>query len=363
MAKVTIAGCGIVGATIAYELSKSDLDVTVVDQQPAPVEPDLSVCPSATGAALGVLMGAISKKEKGNNLRMRLAGIQYYERTVPELEALTGLAIPFNRQGIVMLQFESDLSVWERLVGIREQQGWTLEIWQRDRLQQQFPFLNLDQVSAAVYSPHDRQVNPVALTRALIKAAKLNGATFKFNTSVRGATDQSVQTSNGDIASDYFIVSAGLGSTALTAALATPVDIRPVLGQAIEIRLKEPLCANCTLPVISGNDVHLVPLSETEYWIGATVEFPTEAGLSLPPDGAMFEAVMDQAIAFCPAIAQAETIRTWYGVRPRPQGRPAPIIETLPGHPHILLATGHYRNGVLLAPATAAKVRETILGS
>lgn len=361
MTKVTIAGCGIVGATIAYELSKLDLDVTVVDQQPAPVEPDLRICPSATGAALGVLMGAISKKEKGNNLRMRLAGIQYYERTVPELEALTGLAIPFNRRGILMLQFEPDLSVWERLIEIRERQGWRLEIWDCDRVGQQFPFLNLDPVSAAIYSPGDRQVNPVALTRALIAGAKHNGVRFKFNTSVTGATEQSVQTSDGNIASDVLIIAAGLGSTALTASLATPVDIRPVLGQAIGLRFQEPLSPACTLPVITGNDVHLVPLTQTEYWVGATVEFPTEAGLSLPPDRAMFEAVMDHAISICPAIAQAETVRTWYGVRPRPQGRPAPIVEPLPGHPHILLATGHYRNGILLAPATAAKVRDAIL--
>jgi glycine/D-amino acid oxidase-like deaminating enzyme len=71
--QVTIAGCGVVGATIAYELSKvPGLEITVLEQQPQPVAADLQICPTATGAALGVLMGVISKKEKGNNLRMRL---------------------------------------------------------------------------------------------------------------------------------------------------------------------------------------------------------------------------------------------------------------------------------------------------
>ncbi|NDJ17269.1 NAD(P)/FAD-dependent oxidoreductase [Myxacorys almedinensis] len=367
MTKVTIAGCGIVGAMIAYELSKiSAVEVTVLDQQPLPVEPHLRVCPSATGAALGVLMGAISKKEKGNNLRMRLFGIQSYEQTIPELEALTGLTIPFNRQGILMLQFDDDLSSWQRLIPIREKQGWRVEIWNCDRVHQTFPHLGLEGVSAAVYSPGDRQVNPVDLTRALIAGAKKNGAVFKFNTRVINATGiaatgQTIHTSDGDIASDYLIISAGLGSSALTTALAAPVEIRPVLGQALHLRLKHPL-SDRALPVVSGNDVHLVPLSDTEYWVGATVEFPTEEGISLPPNRAMVEAMMDQAIALCPAIAQAETIRTWQGVRPRPQGRPAPIIEVLPGYPQILLATGHYRNGVLLAPATAAKVKTAIFG-
>jgi glycine/D-amino acid oxidase-like deaminating enzyme len=171
--------------------------------------------------------------------------------------------------------------------------------------------------------------------------------------------DRTVQTSQGDIDSDYLVVSAGIGSTKLTASFSNPVDIRPVLGQAIQVRLPQPL--SDAQPVITGNDVHLVPLGNAEYWIGATVEFPTEDGVVLPLDRVMFDQVMRQAIAFCPALSNAETIRTWYGLRPRPQGRPAPIIERLPGHNHVLLATGHYRNGVLLAPATANQIKEAIL--
>ncbi|MCY7272444.1 MAG: FAD-dependent oxidoreductase, partial [Phormidesmis sp. CAN_BIN44] len=130
-------------------------------------------------------------------------------------------------------------------------------------------------------------------------------------------------------------------------------------GQAIHLRLDQPLGTD--QPVITGNDVHLVPLGNCDYWVGATVEFPSDVG-ELAPDAASFEAVMRQAIAFCPDLAHAETIRTWYGLRPRPQGRPAPIIERLSGYQNILLATGHYRNGVLLAPATAEKVRRAIEG-
>lgn len=358
--KVAIVGCGIVGSTIAYELSKiPGLDITVLDRQPAPIAPSLSVCPTATGAALGVLMGAISTKEKGNNLRMRLSSIQYYDKLIPNLEAVTNCTIPYNRQGILMLQFEEDLTRWERLVEIRRSQGWTLEILGVDRLQADFPQLNLDAVKAAIYSPQDRQVNPVALTHALITAAKQRGVTFQFDTTVTGANDREVHTTQGTIQTDWLVISAGLGSTPLTAALSQTVDICPVLGQAIHLRLKYPLGNTALQPVITGNDVHLVPVGDGEYWVGATVEF-SETDLPLTPDRAQFEAVMQQAIAMCPALANAETIRTWSGLRPRPQGRPAPIVERLPGYSNVLLATGHYRNGVLLAPATAEKVKEMI---
>ncbi len=352
--KVAIVGSGIVGASIAYELSKiSDLTVMVFDRLPAPVEADLSVCPTSTGAALGVLRGVISKKEKGRGLQMRLTSLEAYETLIPELETLTGMVIPFNRQGILMLEFEEDLTRWKRLVEIRRSQGLTLEIWECDRLSADFPQLRLDKVKAAIYSPSDRQVNPVALTHALIKAAQQNGAIFQFDTPVTGAIDHELHTPQGKITTDWIVISAALGSTPLTTSMNHPVEIRPVLGQAIHLRLDKPL--HSIEPVITGNDVHLVPLGGGDYWVGATVEFEEDAVI-LKPDRAQWDAVMNQAIAFCPSLTDAKPIRFWYGLRPRPQGRPAPIVELLPGCNQVLLDTGHYRNGVLLAPATAKMV-------
>jgi glycine/D-amino acid oxidase-like deaminating enzyme len=108
-------------------------------------------------------------------------------------------------------------------------------------------------------------------------------------------------------------------------------------------------------PVITGDDVHIVPVGEGEYWVGATVEFPNELG-DVVAEPTLLEKVRQEAIAFCPALAEATILRTWSGKRPRPEGRPAPVIGQLPGYSNVLLATGHYRNGVLLAPATAQAI-------
>ena len=170
----------------------------------------------------------------------------------------------------------------------------------------------------------------------------------------------SVETTEGKIAADWFVVAAGLGSTPLTAQLNQMVDIRPVLGQALQVRLEHPLGNPEFQPAITGNDVHIVPVGGGDYWVGATVEFPTN-GNEIPPNQELLESVKQQAIAFCPKLAQASIIRTWSGLRPRPEGRPAPIIGKLPGYSNVLLATGHYRNGVLLAPATAYAIREMII--
>ena len=361
--QVMVVGCGVVGAAIAYELSQMmgqipNLTVTVVDRgQPAQ---------ACTGAALGVLMGAISTKAKGNHLRMRLASIQRYNDWIPELERMTGRRIPFNRQGILRLCFAGeDLAGWRSLAKIRQAQGWTLEVWDPCQLVDSYPYLNLEPVLesatkpmiGAVYSPQDRQVDPTALTLALVEAAQQNGVTFQFNTPV-----------TAPFVADWVVIAAGLGSTSLTKALQQPVELRPVLGQAMQVHLDPPL-GNAAQPVITGHDVHIVPLEGGDYWIGATVEFP-QAGAGewgttgtpqpLVPNPNLLEQVRQQAIAICPDLAHATLQRTWYGLRPRPEGRPAPIIERLSGDRNVILATGHYRNGVLLAPATAQKVAEII---
>jgi len=356
---VVIIGCGVIGATIAYELSRvPGLNITVIDQNP-PAQ-------ASTGAALGVLMGAISQKIKGKAWQMRSESIQRYETLIPELVALTGREIPFNRQGLLHLCFlGEDMTGWEKLAEVRHSQGWQLEVWDRERVNLCCPQLSSDRITGAVYSPQDRQVDPTALTLALIEASSLRGVTFKFGVGVGGMPSSiegsevkcpEIETSVGNITADWFVVAAGLGSSLLTAQLRQPVDIRPVLGQAWHLRLGSPLAADFQ-PVITGDDVHIVPVGQSDYWIGATVEFPTSERLLPDPD--YLESVRQQAIAFCPELAKAEIIRTWSGLRPRPEGRPAPIIEKLPGS-NILLATGHYRNGVLLAPATARAIYEMI---
>ena len=381
---VVIIGCGVVGAAIAYELSQvKGLNITVFEQkQPAQ---------GSTSAALGVLMGIISSKTKGIAWRMRESSIQRYTTLIPELEAITGRKIPCNRQGIVMLLSENlerplesgveVLSEWEQLREIRQYQSWELQIWDQEQLQKYCPQVNDPQIIGAVYSPQDLQLNATALTLALVDAAQRNGVNFKFGVSVTGTETPPpppptplhikkglgearkcnfIETTEGKVTADWFIMSAGLGSTALTAQLDQIVNIRPVLGQALYLSLGHSLGNPDFQPVITGNDVHIVPMGNGDYWVGATVEFPNEQD-QIPPNQELLAAVRQQAIAFTPDLATAKVLRTWSGLRPRPEGRPAPIIDKLPGFTNVLLATGHYRNGVLLAPATATAIREMIL--
>ncbi|MBW4468366.1 MAG: FAD-binding oxidoreductase [Pegethrix bostrychoides GSE-TBD4-15B] len=352
MQQVIVVGCGIIGAMLAYELTQSGLQVTVLDRQP-PAQ-------AATGAALGVLMGVISQKTKGRAWAMRQISILRYAELIPELETALGHALPWNPQGILKLGFsEEDLVKWQALAELRQQQGWRLEFWSPDQVMAHCPQVQPSDLKAGLYSPQDGQIDPTALTLALVEAAQRRGACFRFDIEVqRLAANGRLQTSAGELEADWIVIAAGLGSTPL---LPVPqVTLSPVLGQAIRVKTTKPLGKPEFQPIITGQDIHLVPLGSCEYWVGATVEFDLAENAPIPEP---LEEVWQGAIALWPELAAAVRISSWSGLRPRPVNRPAPIVEPLLGYPHVLLATGHYRNGVLLAPATAQIVRDAIAGS
>ncbi|PZO22931.1 MAG: FAD-dependent oxidoreductase [Leptolyngbya foveolarum] len=365
--KIVIVGCGIVGATIAYELSQNiSSDIQVLDQQP-PAQ-------GSTGAALGVLMGAISVRVKGRTWKLREASIRRHKTLLAELSE-QGYSIP-HTSGIVSLCFDEDkLPRWTALKEKREKQGWPLEIWHPAELKKRCPQITLDspeaetptetrRVKAAIYSSSDGQVDPVALTNALVTAAKVRDVRFHWNAEVTQLEIErqrcvAVQTTQARLEADWVILTAGLGSAALTQFASEPLALIPVLGQAAEIQLPKTLGLKDFQPVINGDDIQFVPLGEGRYWLGATVEFPSEdEALEAQADG--IESLLKGAERFCSAIAQAKIIKTWSGLRPRPVGQPAPVIKPLGDTENVTLATGHYRNGVLLAPATALAVCELL---
>ena len=354
MQQVIVVGCGIVGAMVAYELAQvDDLQVMVIDRQP-PAE-------AATGAALGVLMGIISQKTKGRAWAMRQTSIARYAQLLPELEAALGRQLPWNPQGILKLGFaEDDWAKWQILVELRQQQGWRLELWTPSQVTASCPQVCPDGLTAGLYSPQDYQVDPTALTLALVEAAQLRGVKFRFDVEVQQLEpDGNLQTSVGELSADWVVIAAGLGSMPLLPI--PPLLLSPVLGQAIRVRTAELLGKPEFQPVITAHDIHLVPLGDCKYWVGATVEFEPDQ----PPDGdaERLAEVWQGAVALWPELATATRLASWSGLRPRPVNRPAPIVEPLAGHPHVFLATGHYRNGVLLAPATAQLVRAAVTGT
>lgn len=332
----------------------------------------------STAAALGVGMAVISHKVKGRNWQLRERSLKRYQTLISELETLTGREIQHNTHGILSLCFAAEeLPRWRSLQAIRHKQGYELELWEPEQVGDRCPHLSTAGVAAGIYSPQDFQVNPTDLTLALVAGAQANGAEFYFGEPVVGFDEADLETSsqegrrcgamhteNQSFAADAIVISAGLGTLPLTQVLHQPTPISPVLGQALHLHLDECLGDLNFQPVVNGNDIHLVPLGNGDYWVGATVEFPPDTGLdealAMKPEAERLDEVLASAVAYCPALAAGKITQRWSGLRPRPQGQAAPVIQPLAGYSNIWLATGHYRNGVLLAPATALAIRDVL---
>lgn len=391
--KIAIIGGGVIGATIAYELTQLAQDrsrcpglrVTLFDRH-TPGQ-------GATGAALGLCMGAISGKTKGRAWDLRHRSLQRYPSLLAELETKLGSPLPHNTQGLLKLCGDAaEYPRWQRLADLRRSQGYRLDLLDAATLRHRYP-LQFPDIAFGIHSPQDWQIQPRPLTQALLQVAQTQGLRLCSATPVQqilphpsGALQ--VTTPAATETFDRVILCAGLASPELLAPAWCPPDrlaplplvpsqplvLEPVLGQGAKLRLPHPLSAQ-PLPVLTAQDIHLVPLGGRDYWLGATLEFqpdrpplPSPAGpvadpatspASLPgpwlPNPQSWADLWAKALAFWPELAQGEILETWAGARPRPVGRSAPVIETWPGAEAIVVATGHYRNGVLLAPATAQR--------
>ena len=353
MPRIAIVGAGIVGAAIAFELSQiAELEVLLLDaKQPGQ---------GSTQAALGILLGIISHKKQGRGWQLREQGIRAYQELLPVLEARTGQPIS-RTQGVLKLLTVEDLTRWQKLQRTRHRQGYPLEIWTTEQTRSRYAWLP-DRITGAIYSPQDGQIAPVPLTQALITAAQQQGVETRFQTSIlplpanpNTSRLQQLPTAQGAIPVDAVIVTAGLGSGGITQAQSSKIQLEPIIGQAWHLQLPQAWDSAATPPVITTDDIHLVPLANRQVWLGATVEFPADCPTGLPSEHLKND-LWQKALAVYPFLQQAEILRHWHGKRPRPAGETTPVIRQLFPFENVLIASGHYRNGVLLAPGTAKEV-------
>ncbi|MCF2972340.1 FAD-dependent oxidoreductase [Synechococcus sp. Nb3U1] len=350
---VVVIGCGVVGCAIAYELAVAGLSVIGVEAG------DLAA--GSTGAALGILVGISSQQVSGDGVELRLKSLERFDPLIARLEEDLGRDLPVNRCGILKLLKLGEADDWQETLAARQQAGYRLQLLSPAEVGSLQPGLRAD-LAGAIYSPQDRQIQPKLLTQALLEAAQRKGARFFFHQPVQRVKRspdppfrlQAVYTPDLTFSAGQVILAAGLGSSPLADELDLRVPLQAVKGQALRVKAPNLLLG----PVITDEDLHLVPLGDGSLWVGATVEFHAPH-----PDPTLqtLQDLLTRAITLCPALAEATLVDQWAGYRPRPTRQRAPILGFAPPYTNLLIATGHYRNGVLLAPITAAVMRDLVL--
>lgn len=341
-ADVVVIGCGVIGAGIAYQIALSGQSVIVVEAKDPARE--------ATGAALGILMGIASQRTTGEALDLRLKSSRLFEPWIAQIESDIHRSLPVNRNGILHILDPGEVSDWQDTLDHRKAAGYPLDYYSQEQIKTLQPGLR-PEITEAIYSPQDRQVSPQVLTHALIQAARGRGVQFFFHqpvTQVKTISGRinALYTPDYTISAGLVIVSAGLGSAPLSELLGIRIPLQAVKGQALQVYTSRISLG----PVITKKECYLVPLPDGSIGIGATVEFQAHYPQSTLQG---IQSLLTQAIHLCPALAEAEILSTWSGSRPRPNGQRAPILGFVPSYQNLIVATGHYRNGVLLAPITA----------
>jgi glycine oxidase len=388
---VLIIGGGVIGLAIAWRAAQRGLRVTVAD--PAPGQ-------GATHAAAGMLTPVAEAAYAERELfALGSASLERYPAFTAELTAATGLPTGFRLTGTLQVAYDADdWAALLRLAELQETLGRPVRRLTARECRETEPML-APSVRGGLLVAGDGSVDPRLLAEALLAAAQRAGVRIirqraaEILTAARtahgladaaapatGAEDAAAAAAQGVangvagarladgsvVRASQVVLAAGWQSASLAGLPAGAVPpVRPVKGQILRLRpgaasraagLPDRLITTTVRGVVRGSSVYLVPREDGELVVGATQE---ERGADMTVTaGGVWELLRDARL-IVPGITELELAESVAGLRP---GTPdnAPVIgrSSLPG---LVLATGHFRSGVLLAPVTADVVAEYLV--
>lgn len=346
-ADVVVAGGGLAGLVCAWRAALAGGAVTVVD------DPER---PAAAHVAAGMIapVGEASYGEE-NLLRAGIAAAAAWPAFAAELSEGSGRRVPYRRCGALHVALDRDeagelrrRSEFERRLGLES----------RDLLGSECRVLEpglASSVNSGIEVPGEAEIDPRMLLAALRTACGRRGVRFMAGRVVRvdGVT---VRLASGEaLAGERAVVALGAwaGAEGLLSPATGGLPIRPVRGEVVRLRA-ESGAMPCER-IVAGERFYIVPRSEGEVVIGATVE---ERGFDLRVTAGGVHELLRESYRALPELAELELVEVAAGLRP---GSPdnAPAIGTLDDE-RVLLATGLFRNGILLAPLIAAAADATL---
>lgn len=346
--KVIIVGGGIMGLSIALELRRTaDFQVLVLERSIPGAE--------ASSAAAGMLAPQFETAGPGPMLDLLLLSRMMWPKWALDLEARSETNVGYRPSGGLQVAFTDDevqaldaKVTWQHAAGLRA------ELLSGASLREREPHLTSQALAAADF-PDDHQVDPKRLLRALAIAATQAGVDFRSGT-VRALLETEGKVTGVDLDGERLeaplvVLAAGAWSGLVKGAEVDPARVKPVRGQMMELQLRAPLFSR----LYKSARGYLVPRADGSVLVGSTMEMVgfdknvTVEGLSK---------LTLAALELVPALAHAPVTGTWSGLRPWTDDQ-LPLLGQGP-KPGLMLATGHFRNGILLAPITARVIGQLI---
>ncbi|MFY8093248.1 MAG: glycine oxidase ThiO [Niveispirillum sp.] len=350
--RIAIIGGGIIGMSVGWRLAQAGASVDIFDRGTAGQ--------GATRAAAGMLAAGV-EAEPGEQplLPLCLESQTRWPGFAAELETLTGLPVGLRREGTLVVASTRD-EVELLRANYEFQRGLGLDlVWLTGAAaKEKEPFLN-PRTAAGVFSARDGQVDNRLASAALRSALQKTGARLHEGVDVTGLDVQGGRIGGvvlGDriVAADQVVLAAGAWSR-LVPGQASPPPVRPVKGQMMSLAMDpaNPLLTH----VVWAPKCYLVPRTDGTLIIGATTE---EKGFDSQMTAGGILALLDAAWRALPGVEELPVKEMWTGLRPGCRDD-APILGRAAGMDGLILATGHHRNGILLAPITADTIADLVL--
>ncbi|MFW6091457.1 MAG: glycine oxidase ThiO [Actinomycetota bacterium] len=349
---VVIVGGGIIGLASAWRAAQRGLRVSVVD-------PDPGV--GASYVAAGML-APVTEVHYGEEpmLRLTLESAARYPSFVAELEDVTVSQVGYRRCGMLAVALDAgDRAVLDDLGAFQHRLGLDVESKSGRECRRLEPLL-APSVQGGLLVTDDHQVDPRRLTAALLVAAEKSGVDIVRRTVIAVATRDGVATGvhlddGSELNAATVVLAAGSRSGEIDGVPDTArPPVRPVKGQVVRLRVPpayRPFLSRTVRGTVRGSFVYLVPREDGELVIGATQE---EQGFDEQVTAGGVYQLLRDAHELVPAVTELPLVEARAGLRP---GTPdnAPLVGPT-GVPGLVLATGHYRQGILLTPVTADAV-------
>ena len=342
-----IAGGGLIGSAIALELARNDLRVALFDRQDPGRE--------ASWASAGILSPAPENPGMISMVPLGKASLAMYPEFIEQVEELSGIQTGYRANGTVEALFSRHArEELNTIVALHRGLGLKAEDISAQQARDLEPDLS-EETEAAVLRPDEASVDNRLLASALIEAANRGGveihagkaveAIWREGSECRGAVVRGEQ-----ISAKHTIVAAGSFSARIAGAQEY-APVRPAKGQMVSLR-----CDSARIQrVLWSERIYVVPRNDGRILCGATVE---NAGFDKTVTAGGIHANLDAAIELAPILARARVEDSWAGLRPDSPDHLPIIGPTDVGG--LLIATGHFRSGVLLTPITAKLIGEFI---